>query len=72
MLKKMGYGGKGLRKSGNGITYPVTIEKKNMFNPIDKEEVVNNAQWTKGTTLITGSSIISGIAEKVSIKKAQR
>lgn len=72
MLKKMGYAGQGLGKSGDGITYPVTIEKKNMFNPIDKGEMINNAQWTKGTTLIAGSSIISGIVEnKLKTHKAK-
>ena len=75
MLKKMGYGGKGLGKSGEGIIHPVTIKEKNKFNPIDKVEqhmihnyakkrVINNTHvWPNGTTLITGSSIISGIEE---------
>ena len=72
MLRKMGYDGKGLGKTGTGITEPVIIETKSKFNPIDKmkddtipENKVsnNNHIWPKGTTLIAGSSIISGIEE---------
>ena len=70
MLKKMGYAGKGLGKTGEGIIHPVSIEKKSKFNPNDKKKIetftdhTNNTHiWPRGTTLITGSSIISGIKE---------
>ena len=76
MLKKMGYGGKGLGKTGEGITHPVSIKGKNKFNSNDNTEedtipnhtekrVANNTHiWPRGTTLIAGSSIISGIEER--------
>ena len=69
----MGYGGKGLGKNGEGIT--VKVERKSKFNPINiavhntiPEHGIHNVTndnhiWSKGTTLITGSSIISGIEE---------
>ena len=67
MLKKMGYGGKGLGKSGEGIIHPVAIMKKNKFNPTENNPEPNASDdvhiWPLGTTLITGSSIISGIQE---------
>ena len=73
MLKKMGYGGKGLGKTGDGIIYPVAIKGKTTFDPIDESDDKlipehtkknnNPHKWPKGTTLITGSSIISGITE---------
>ena len=74
MFRKMGFSGKGLGKTGEGITDPITIERKNRFNSTDKEKnetflengknIVKDVHiWRKGTTLITGSSIISGIQE---------
>ena len=66
MLKQMGYSGKGLGKSGEGIIHPVTIEKKSKFNSTDNTNPENKDNvhvWPKGTTLIAGSSIISGIQE---------
>ena len=33
MFKKMGYGGKGLGKNGEGITQPVNVERKSKFHP---------------------------------------
>ena len=73
MLNKMGFGGKGLGKNGNGILQPVTITKKSKFNRDDKEavntvpdktRVANYTHlWPIGTTLITGSSILLGIEE---------
>ena len=41
MLKKMGFDGKGLGKTGNGILHPVEITKKSKFNSDDREEAVN-------------------------------
>ena len=38
MLKKMGYGGKGLGKTEDGIIHPVSIQEKNKFNLDDKRE----------------------------------
>ena len=81
MFKKMGFDGKGLGKTGNGILHPLVVTKKSKFNSDDREEVVNMIPelmktsiyktrvsnnthlWPKGTTLITGASILLGIEE---------
>ena len=42
MLKKMGFNGRGLGKTGNGISHPVSITKKSKFNYDYKEEVKIN------------------------------
>ena len=83
MLKKMGYGGKGLGKHENGILEPISIQEKTKLgvdavnrgltdiflggsgNLNSKRPQNNDATypWPKGTTLITGDSIICGVEE---------
>ena len=68
MLKKYGYCGKGLGKMENGIVNPITIESKKRFSKDSLHSTIirkNNYvhPWPKGTTLITGSSILLGIQE---------
>ena len=71
MLKKMGYAGRGLGKTGNGIVNPITIADTKPRSLV-KAEVQNYRihrtyrkvhPWPKGTTLIAGSSLLLGINE---------
>ena len=71
----MGYSGKGgIGKKGTGIENPITVEEKivlgeeetlSKIRQIERECRVKNKTkpWPKGTTLITGSSILHGISE---------
>ena len=71
MLNKMGYCGKGLGKSGDGIINPIKIKDVNvrtknedLAENVPKYRVTNEIYpWPEGTTLITGSSILLGIQE---------
>ena len=51
--------GKGLGKSGHGITEPISTEK--MFNV---NSATDSAAWPKGTILIAGDSMIGGLEEQ--------
>ena len=51
--------GKGLGKSGHGITEPISTEK--MFNAVSAND---SAAWPKGTILIAGDSMIGGLEEQ--------
>ena len=77
MMKKMGYSGGGLGKTGNGIINPITSTRqwsgtysqmKSTNAPLNKIQeqfrVENTVKlWPAKTTLIIGSSIINGIQE---------
>lgn len=70
ILNKLGYNGGGLGKNENGIVKPISISSGMKHFSLDntttnkKRRVNNNVHcWPKGTTLITGSSIIMGIEE---------
>ena len=93
MLKKYGYGGKGLGKYEDGIIEPIKVQKKTRFGADDEKahehrpiirrgltsELLGGSgnlnskrqgekntphPWPKGTTLITGDSILCGVEEK--------
>ena len=69
-LNKYGYNGGGLGKYENGITNPVKAGSgARHFSLANKQyyekRVINKSHcWQKGTTLITGSSILMGLNEK--------
>ena len=50
--------GKGLGKTGNGITEPISVKK----NTLDSS--INVSTWQRGTILIAGDSMIGGLEEK--------
>ena len=71
-MMKNNYAGGGLGKNGNGIVEPVHAVKKTMLGDGDTGNLNNTKRdsnentshpWPKGTTLIAGSSILSGIRE---------
>ena len=81
IMKRMGYGGKGLGKREDGIIDPImpsinrgltTSLLGGCVNLNSKvRDVKNNVKpWPKGTTLITGDSILCGIEEN-RLKKAK-
>ena len=74
-MKKMGYEGRGIGKLQNGIIQPIMpsinrgLSSSLLGGPRNlnlKERVKNNyiKPWPKGTTLITGDSILCGVQEK--------
>ena len=68
MLHKFGYNGGGIGKHGNGIINPIEASSGMKHFSLNDggicHRVENNIHcWSKGTTLITGSSIIMGLEE---------
>ena len=66
MLRKMGYNGGGLGKEGDGIISPIKVNARTFKIPvkIPVSRVNNDVHtWPTNTTLITGSSILSGLQE---------
>ena len=65
MMKKMNFGGKGLGVRGDGITSPIKILKKEVFNQVSENSGDKSVKcWPSGTVLITGSSMLQGLQEK--------
>jgi hypothetical protein len=59
-MKKNGHQpGKGLGKTGSGITEPISSEKKTL-----DAGATNSVTWPKGTILVAGASMIGGLEEK--------
>ena len=59
MIKNGHQAGKGLGKTGTGITEPISSEKKTLGARAN-----NSVTWPKGTVLIAGASMIAGLDEK--------
>ena len=68
MLRKFGYNGGGIGKHGDGIKNPIKATSGMKHFSLKDEGCCRRVEnqvhcWPKGTTLITGSSIIMGLEE---------